>query len=313
MSFIPYKNNRTFAGIIAIVANSYKTVNYLIGPRARHASVLLHAPAKLDVFVGGKQVLQAVFDVRHHPGQGFAAHDDAGPTHAEVLVVLEAEQTKLLLVPPASLSDEHRLTAIDGPEQRGQPVGTHVHVVVGPHEPFVCATIVVPHMLQHQERLLLRRVRVVHRWQPDEWQVGCTRWQDRRFRTVEHHAAGHTTRPRAMDCGRPGGQVSVGGHHADEQQRFGWTSGSPIAGHGSRSTATTVIVVVGLRRLLQRSQHVGPAAIAIASATTGVQPESAVRSAERVADKQSKNDAGQHVRQTPSAIAGRFLLAAGRR
>jgi len=128
--------------------------------------------------VRGKQVLQAVFDVWHHPGQGLAAHDNARTTHAEVLVILEAEQTELLLVPPASLSDEHRFAAVDGPEQRGQPVGTHVHVVVGPHKPLVRATIVVPHVLQHQERLLLRRVRVVHRRQPDERQVGRTWWQD---------------------------------------------------------------------------------------------------------------------------------------
>jgi len=119
-----------------------------------------------------------------------------------------------------------------------------------------------------------------------------------------------------VDRGRPGGQVPVGRHHADEQQRFGRTSGFAVAGHGSRSTATTIFVVVSLRRLLQRlqrSQHPGPAAIATASTATGVQPESPVRSAERVADKQSKNDAGQHVRQTPPAIAGRFLLATSRR
>jgi len=83
-----------------------------------------------------------------------------------------------------------------------------------------------------------------------------------------------------------------------------------MSGLGSRSA---VVVVVGLRRLLQRSQHAGPAPIATASAATGVQPESAVRSAERVTEKQAKNDAGQHVRQTPPAVAGGFLLAAGRR
>jgi len=265
--------------------------------------------------VRGEKVLQAVFDVRHYPGQGLAAHDYPWPAHTKVLVVLETQQPELLLVAAARLSDEHWLAAVHRPEQRGQPVRANVHVVVGPHEPLVRAAVVVPHVLQHQERLFLRRVRVVHRRQPDERQVGRAGRPDRRLRAVEHHAAGHATRPRAVDRGRSGGQVPVGRHHADEQQRFGRASGTAAAGCGYRSTAI-VLVDAGPRRL-QRPQHAGPTGIATATgaavAATGVQPQSVVRSAERVADKQSEDDAGQHVRQTPPAVAGGFLLAAGRR
>lgn len=287
---------------------------YLVGPRARHASVFLHAPAQLDVFVRGEEVLQAVFDVRHYPGQGLAAHDHAGSAHAEVLVVLETEQTEFLLVAAARLSDEHGFPAVHRPEQRGQPVRTNVHVVVGPHEPLVRASIVVPHVLQHEERLFLRRVRVVHRRQPDERQVRGAGRPDRRLRGVEHHAAGHATRPRAVDRGRPSGQIPVGRHHADEQQRLGRSAAAAGRGHLSAGPVVLVVVTDRRRLLLQRPQHAGrPAARTFGTAATGVQPPSAVRPAERVADQQSQDDAGQHVRQTPPTVTGGFLLAAGRR
>lgn len=265
-----------------------KRRRYLVRPRARHARVLLHAPAQLDIFMRSEQVLQAVFDVRHDPGQRLAAHDDTWTAHAEILVVLQAEQPELLLIAAARLADEHRLAAVYGPEQRGQPVGAHVHIVVRAHKPLVRVAVIVPHVLQHQERLFLRRVRVIHCGQPDQRQVGQTRWPGRRLRAVEQHATGYAARPRSVHSGRPGGQISVRGHHTDQQQRFGWTNVRGTVVGASvwcpRPLVTAVVVQPPKGRPGRR-----PTA-------AGKRPAEPIVRAERVSDQQAQRDAGQHVR-----------------
>lgn len=91
---------------------------YLVGPRTRDTGKFLHAPAQLDVLVGSEQVFQAMFNVRHDPGQRLTTHDDTWAAHAEVFVVLEAEQPKFLLVAASSLSHEYGPPAVNRPEQR---------------------------------------------------------------------------------------------------------------------------------------------------------------------------------------------------
>lgn len=179
-------------------------------------------------------------------------------------------------------------------------------------------------MLQHQERLFLRRIRVVHRRQPDQRQVGHTGRLDRRLRGVEHNPAGHAPGPGAVHRGRSGGQVPIGRHHPYEQQRFRWSSASTgrqfiaVVVGGRAGVTGRWLLQHSLRTvLLERLQNCGRPAVAstAAAAATRVQPEPLVRpAAERVADKQSQNDAGQHVRQTPTpAVSGRLLFAADHR
>lgn len=81
----------------------------LVRPGAGDAGEALHAAAQLHVLVRRVEVLEAVLDVRRHPGQRLAAEQHAGPAHAEVLVELERQQPELLLVPAPRLPDELRL------------------------------------------------------------------------------------------------------------------------------------------------------------------------------------------------------------
>ena len=58
----------------------------LVVPEAADAGVLLDAASDLDVLVRGVQVGQALADVRVDHGQGGAAHHDARPAHAVVVL-----------------------------------------------------------------------------------------------------------------------------------------------------------------------------------------------------------------------------------
>lgn len=120
--------------------------NYLIAPSTGDPSVLFHASTQLDVLVRGVQMTQTVFDVRYNPPQRLPGQYHSRPTHAEVLVVLQRQQSELFRIPSAGLSDVHRPSGIDGPQERLQPICPYVYVVVCPQEPLEAIAKVVPHI-----------------------------------------------------------------------------------------------------------------------------------------------------------------------
>lgn len=64
-------------------------VAHLVGPGARDASELLHAPPQLDILMRGVKVPEAVLDMRGDSSQHLPAHDHPRTSHAEVLVILQ--------------------------------------------------------------------------------------------------------------------------------------------------------------------------------------------------------------------------------
>lgn len=109
------------------------------------------------------------------------------------------------------------------------PVTFYVDVVVRPHEPLVLVQVVVVHVLDHHEGLLLRWVRVVHSWQGDDGQRGHPGGRGGALAGEELHPARHRRRPRPLRRHRPTAQVLLGRHHphVKEVAGLGAALGSP--------------------------------------------------------------------------------------
>lgn len=114
-----------------------------------------------------EEVLKTSLDVRRNPRQSLSAHDHTGPSHAEVLVVLEAQQAELLLVAPSRLPQEVRFPGVQRSQEDLQLVRFDVDVVICAEKPLEAVSEVLPHVLQHQEALLLWWIRIVYGFQTD--------------------------------------------------------------------------------------------------------------------------------------------------
>ena len=85
---------------------------HLVGPCTRDAGEFLDATTQLHVLVGGVKILKTRLDVRSNSCQGLPAQQDPWTPHAEILVVFQAQQTKLFLIASSCLPDELRLPAV---------------------------------------------------------------------------------------------------------------------------------------------------------------------------------------------------------
>jgi len=137
-------------------------IAHLVVPSAGYAGELLDTPPHLDVLVGAVEVLQAAGYVWRHAAQSLTAEDHPRSAHAKVLVELEGQQAELLAIALARLADELRLGAVDGAQKALQFVRLHVDIVVRPDEPLEAVDVVLVHVVQHHEGLLLRRIAIVH-------------------------------------------------------------------------------------------------------------------------------------------------------
>lgn len=140
---------------------------HIVGPGAGYVGEPLDAAADLHVLVSREEVLKTSLDVRSYPRQSLSAQDHAGSSHAEVLVVLEAQQSELLLVTTPRLPQEVRFPRVQGSQEELQLVRFDVDVVICAEEPLEAVSEVLPHVLQHQEALLLWRIGIVHGSQAD--------------------------------------------------------------------------------------------------------------------------------------------------
>jgi len=164
--------------------------------------------------VGAVEVLQAAGDVGGHSAQGLAAKDHPRAAHAEVLVELQGQQAELLAVALARLADELRLGAVDGAQETLQLGRLHVDIVVRPDEPLEPVDVVLIHVVQHHEGLLLRRIAIVDVLEGHHGQIlGVAA-----LGAEEGHPAGHLLAPRIVHRPRPALQKVLGRHHAHEDE-----------------------------------------------------------------------------------------------
>ena len=112
--------------------------------------------------MGGVHLLQTLFDVGHHSTEDLSAHDHPRAPHTEVLPGLQGQLAQLVPGPHSCLAQEDGLAAVETAEKAFQPLALDVDVIVSPHEPLVLVQIVVVHVLEHHEGLLLGRVGVVN-------------------------------------------------------------------------------------------------------------------------------------------------------
>lgn len=115
--------------------------------------------------MGGVHLSQALANVGHHSPQDLPAHDHSGSPHAEVLARLQRQLPHLLRGAQAGLSKKEGLAAVQTPQEVLQFVPFDVNVVIGSHKPFVFVQVVVMHVFEHHERLLLGWVRVIDAWE----------------------------------------------------------------------------------------------------------------------------------------------------
>lgn len=116
-----------------------------------------------------------------------------------------------------SLTDELRLAAVDGPQERLQLVRAHKDVVIGPDEPLELVDKVLVHVVQHHEGLFLRRVPVVHPLQADHRHPVC--WGA--LGTEEGDPPRHRLAPRLVNCLGAVLQKVFGCHDTDQHQIVG--------------------------------------------------------------------------------------------
>lgn len=94
----------------------------------------------------------------YHPLKNFTAHDDAWPTHTEVLPRLQSQFPKLIPGPHSRLTQKDGLTAIEAAQEALELLTLDVDIIISPHKPFILIQVIVMHVLKHHEGLLLGRV-----------------------------------------------------------------------------------------------------------------------------------------------------------
>lgn len=129
--------------------------SYLIRPDTLDPGKPPDTPAHLHILVCGIHLLQTLSDVGHHPLEDLAAHDDPWPPHTEVLPRLQGQFAQLIPGPHACLSQEDGLTAVETAQEALQLLTFDVDVVISPHKPLILVQVMVMHVLQHHEGLLL--------------------------------------------------------------------------------------------------------------------------------------------------------------
>ena len=168
--------------------------------------------------MAGIKIRQTILDMRHDPPERLPGEHNPRAAHAKVLVVLQRQQPELLGVPSTRLSDILRFPRVNAPQQPLQSVHPHVEVVVGAQEPLEPLAVLLPHVLEHEEGLLLGRVAVVDPRQRYQRQIGTVlRWPGR-LRGEELDLTGHVAAPALVDGARPRVQVLARRHHTYEQQ-----------------------------------------------------------------------------------------------
>lgn len=136
--------------------------SYLIRPYTLHPCKPPDTSSHFHVLMGGVHLPETLANVRHHSPKYLPAHDHARPPHAEVLTRLKGQFSHFFCGAQACLPKKEGLAAIQTPQEILQTVSFDVHVIICSHKPFILVQVVVVHVLEHHEGLLLGRVGVIH-------------------------------------------------------------------------------------------------------------------------------------------------------
>ena len=142
--------------------NRFSSCSYLVRPDALHPRKPSDAPSHLDVLVGRIHFPEALADVWDHSPENFPAHDHTRTPHTEVLARFQSKLPHFFRGAQSRLPKKEGFTTVQTPQKTLQTVSFDVNIIICSHKPFVFVQVVVMHVLEHHERLLLGRVGVVH-------------------------------------------------------------------------------------------------------------------------------------------------------